>query len=83
MKARSKRLLVILGGLASVGVASALVLNALDSNVAFFFTPTQVSAGELRTASSTSASTKIPNTLNSARPTPRPSMNGYTSTPAS
>jgi len=46
MKPRSKRLLVILGGLASVGVASALVLNALDSNVAFFFTPTQVSAGE-------------------------------------
>ena len=46
MKPRSKRLLVILGGLASVGVASALVLNALDSNVAFFFTPTQVSDGE-------------------------------------
>ena len=46
MKPRSKRVLVILGGLASVGVASALVLNALDSNVAFFFTPTQVSAGE-------------------------------------
>jgi cytochrome c-type biogenesis protein CcmE len=46
MKPRSKRLLVILGGLASVGVASALVLNALNSNVAFFFTPTQVDAGE-------------------------------------
>src|SRR5213076_2277613 len=46
MKPRSRRLLVILGGLASVGVASALVLNALDSNVAFFFTPTQVNAGE-------------------------------------
>ena len=46
MKPRSKRLLVILGGLASVGVASALVLNALNSNVAFFFTPTQVNAGE-------------------------------------
>ena len=46
MKPRSKRVLIILGGLASVGVASALVLNALDSNVAFFFTPTQVNAGE-------------------------------------
>ena len=46
MKPRSKRLIVILGGVASVGVASALVLNALDSNVAFFYTPTQVSAGE-------------------------------------
>ena len=46
MKPRHKRVLVILAGLASVGVASALVLNALDSNVAFFFTPTQVNAGE-------------------------------------
>ncbi len=46
MKARSKRLLIILGGLASVGGAAALMLNALDSNVAFFFTPTQVEAGE-------------------------------------
>ena len=46
MKPRSKRVLIILGGLASVGLASALVLNALDSNVAFFFTPTQVNAGE-------------------------------------
>jgi cytochrome c-type biogenesis protein CcmE len=46
MKPRSKRVLVILAGLASVGVASALVLNALNSNVAFFFTPTQVDSGE-------------------------------------
>ena len=46
MKPRSKRLALIVGGLASVGLASALVLNALNSNVAFFFTPTQVSAGE-------------------------------------
>ena len=46
MKPRSKRVLIILGGLASVGVASALVLNALNSNVAFFFTPTQVTSGE-------------------------------------
>ena len=46
MKPRSQRLLVILGGVASLGVATALVLNALDSNVAFFFTPTQVDAGE-------------------------------------
>lgn len=46
MKPRSKRLAIILGGLASLGVATALVLNALNSNVAFFFTPTQVDAGE-------------------------------------
>jgi len=46
MKPRNKRALIILGGLASVSLAAALVLNALNSNVAFFFTPTQVSAGE-------------------------------------
>jgi cytochrome c-type biogenesis protein CcmE len=46
MKPRSRRLVLILGGLAAVGVATALVLNALRSNVAFFFTPTQVSQGE-------------------------------------
>jgi cytochrome c-type biogenesis protein CcmE len=46
MKPRTKRLAVILGGLGCVGVASALVLNALNSNVAFFFTPTQVETGE-------------------------------------
>ena len=46
MKPRSKRLLLILGGVATLGVATALVLNALDSNVAFFFTPTQVEAGQ-------------------------------------
>ena len=46
MKPRSKRLLVILGGVASLGIAATLVLSALQSNVAFFFTPTQVQAGE-------------------------------------
>ena len=46
MKPRSKRLIVILGGLVSLGVAATLVLGALQSNVAFFFTPTQVQAGE-------------------------------------
>jgi len=46
MKPRHKRLALIVGGLASLGIAAALVLNALQSNVAFFFTPSQVSAGE-------------------------------------
>ena len=46
MKPRTKRLVVILAGVASLGIAVALVLNALGSNVAFFFTPTQVEAGE-------------------------------------
>ena len=46
MKPRTRRLAIIIGGLACVSGASALVLNALNSNVAFFFSPTQVSAGE-------------------------------------
>jgi cytochrome c-type biogenesis protein CcmE len=46
MKPRTRRLAIIVGGVASLGVAAALVLNALDSNVAFFFTPTQVESGE-------------------------------------
>jgi len=46
MKPRTRRSLFILGGLAGLGIAAALVLNALDSNVAFFFTPTQVESGQ-------------------------------------
>jgi len=36
----------IVGGLAAVGVASTLVLNAFQSNLVFFLTPTQVAANE-------------------------------------
>lgn len=46
MKPRHKRIAIIVGALAGLGVATGLVLNALQSNVAFFFTPTQVAAGE-------------------------------------
>jgi cytochrome c-type biogenesis protein CcmE len=46
MKPRHKRIALIVGALAGLGVAAALVLNALQSNVAFFFTPTQVTTGE-------------------------------------
>ena len=46
MKPRYKRLAMIVGALVSLGVAAGLVLNALQSNVAFFFTPTQVTAGD-------------------------------------
>lgn len=46
MKNRHKRLAIIFGGLASLGVAAALVLNAFQSNLVFFYTPTQVSTGE-------------------------------------
>lgn len=46
MKNRHRRAALIAGGLAALGVAAALVLNAFQSNLVFFFTPTQVSAGE-------------------------------------
>jgi cytochrome c-type biogenesis protein CcmE len=46
MKPRHKRIAIIVGALAGLSVAAGLVLNALQSNVAFFFTPTQVSTGE-------------------------------------
>lgn len=44
MKPRNKRALIIVGGLATVGVASALVLNAFQDNLVFFFSPSQVMA---------------------------------------
>ncbi len=46
MKPRHKRIALIVGGLASLGVAAYFVLNALNSNIALFYTPTQVTAGE-------------------------------------
>ena len=42
MKPRQKRLMFILLGIAAVGLAVGLVLNALDKNVSLYFTPTQV-----------------------------------------
>jgi len=44
MKPRQRRLAAVLGGLALLGVAAALVLNAFQSNLVFFFSPTQVAA---------------------------------------
>ncbi len=46
MKPRTRRALWIVAGLAGLGVASALVLNAFQSNLVFFFTPTQVASNE-------------------------------------
>jgi cytochrome c-type biogenesis protein CcmE len=46
MKPRTRRLGWIVGGLAVLGIAAALVLNAFQSNLVFFFTPTQVAARE-------------------------------------
>jgi cytochrome c-type biogenesis protein CcmE len=46
MKPRYQRFAWIMGGLATLAIAAALVLNAFRSNLVFFFTPTQVQAQE-------------------------------------
>jgi cytochrome c-type biogenesis protein CcmE len=46
MKAWKKRAAVVVAGLAVVGIAAALVLNALNSNIALYVTPTDVAAGK-------------------------------------
>jgi len=47
MKPRHKRLTMIAGGLAALGVAAAFVLAAFKENLVFFFTPSQVAAKEV------------------------------------
>ncbi|QJR15010.1 cytochrome c maturation protein CcmE [Usitatibacter palustris] len=46
MKPRTKRVLWIVAGVAALGIAVGLVLNAFQSNLVFFFTPTQIAANE-------------------------------------
>ena len=46
MKLRHKRIALIVAGLAILGIAVTLVLSAFNSNLVFFFTPTQVAAHE-------------------------------------
>jgi cytochrome c-type biogenesis protein CcmE len=46
LKPRTRRALWIVSGLAALGVAAALVLNAFQSNLVFFFTPSQVVSNE-------------------------------------
>jgi len=46
VKPRHKRIVAIVGGLAALGIAAALVLAAFQENLVFFFTPTQVAAKE-------------------------------------
>ena len=47
MKPRQKRMRWVLAGVALVGLAVTLVLRALDANVMFFYSPSQVRAGEV------------------------------------
>jgi cytochrome c-type biogenesis protein CcmE len=46
MKPRQKRIALIAGGLASLALAAVLTLNALDSNIALYVTPSEVAAGK-------------------------------------
>ena len=46
MKPRSRRALAIVCGLAALGTAAALVLSAFQSNLVFFFSPSQIAANE-------------------------------------
>ena len=46
MKPRHKRAAIIAGGLLTVSMAAALILNAFQDNLVFFFTPSQIEAGE-------------------------------------
>ena len=46
MKPRHKRIALIVGGLAALGIATVFVMQALDSNLAFFVTPSEIVAGK-------------------------------------
>lgn len=46
MKPRHKRAAIIAGGLVAIGLAAYFVLNAFESNLVFFFSPSQIASGE-------------------------------------
>lgn len=47
MKARQKRLMFVLLAVIGVGLAALLITKALQSNLTYFYTPEQVSKGEV------------------------------------
>jgi len=46
VKPRQKRIAIIVGALIAVGLAVVLILNALNSNIALYVTPSDVAAGK-------------------------------------
>ncbi len=46
MKARHKRLAIIVAGIALLGIAATLLLQSFQSNLVFFFSPTEVVQGK-------------------------------------
>jgi len=49
VKARQKRLAFVAAGIVGVGIAAMLAISALRSNIAYFFSPSQVMAKEAPT----------------------------------
>jgi len=52
MTPRRKRLAMVVGGVAVLGIGAALILNAFNSNLVFFYSPTQIAANEAPTGRS-------------------------------
>jgi len=46
VKPRHKRALIIVGALATLAIAAVLILNALNSNIALYVTPSEVAEGK-------------------------------------
>ena len=46
LKPRHRRFAWVAAGLVAIGIAAALVLNALGSNMSWFITPTEVAEGK-------------------------------------
>ncbi len=46
MKARHKRFGIVLVGLAALGAVTVLVMDALEGNLSYFFSPTEVAEGK-------------------------------------
>ncbi|OYY21679.1 MAG: cytochrome c biogenesis protein CcmE [Polynucleobacter sp. 24-46-87] len=46
MKPRHKRAAIIVGALIAIGIAAVLILNALNSNIALYVTPSEVASGK-------------------------------------
>jgi cytochrome c-type biogenesis protein CcmE len=46
VKPRHKRAALIIGALMAIGLAAVLILNALNSNIALYVTPSEVAAGK-------------------------------------
>ncbi|QWD84960.1 cytochrome c maturation protein CcmE [Polynucleobacter asymbioticus] len=46
MKPRHKRAAMIVGALIAISIAAVLILNALNSNIALYVTPSEVAAGK-------------------------------------